>query len=159
MFDFFLVFATNTRRFFLLALLPTQDPVIQKFELVGEELAINSQIILLLEGDSEEELDTAVAKILPVLQEHPDVKYAIPTPPQKWFEDNIAWVSNDDDFQELVRIGDVITNQKKWKDIQERYTDLQTVQEGFRLLWVGLKQDPLDVDVNDILANNRHLIE
>ena len=26
--------------------------------------------------------------------------------------------------------------------------------EGFRLLWVGLKQDPLDVDVNDILANN-----
>ena len=140
--------------FSFLALMPTQDPVIQKFEVVGEELAINSQIILLLEGDSEEELDATVSNILPVLQEHPDVEYAISTPSQKWFEDNIAWVSSDDDFQDLVRIGDAITNQKKWKEIQERYTEIQTVQEGFRLLWVGLKQDPLDVDVNDILANN-----
>ena len=35
--------------FSFLALMPTQDPIIQKFERVGEELAINSQIILLLQ--------------------------------------------------------------------------------------------------------------
>jgi uncharacterized protein len=152
---FFSAFLLHTPLdFSFLALMPTQDPVIKKFEIVGEELAINSQIILLLEGDSEEELDQTVLKLTDTLQKHPDVSYAISTPPQKWFEDNIAWVSNDDDFQDLLRLGDMITNQQKLKEIQNRYKELETVQEGFRLMWVGLHQDPLDVDVNDILANN-----
>ena len=140
--------------FSFLALLPTQDPILQKFERVGEEIAINNQIILFLEGENEQELDSIVTTITQTLSDNDDVEYAISTPPKAWFEKNIAWITTEDDFEELLKLGDMITNRVKMQNIQKRFLELEQQQKGFRLLWIGLNQDPLDVDINDVLAND-----
>ena len=139
--------------FSFLALMPIEDPLLVKFQKVADEVAINNQLLLLLESDSEEDLNASSTEIRTTLSTHPDVDYAISTPPRVWFEENLAWITSDEDLDDLLHIGNHITNTKKLESYTERLANLEASQEGFRILWVGLKQDPLDVDINDVLSS------
>ena len=139
--------------FSFLALMPVEDPLLVKFQRVADEVAINNQLLLLLEGDSEDDLTNGSQELRRTLSQHPDVEYAISTPPREWFEENLAWVTSNEDFEDLLHIGNHITNSKKLASYKDRLTELEENQEGFRILWVGLKQDPLDVDINDVLSS------
>ena len=57
------------------------------------------------------------------------------------------------ELDDLLHMGNHITNTKKLESYKDRLTELEEAQEGFRILWVGLKQDPLDVDINDVLSS------
>ena len=72
--------------FSFLALMPVEDPLLVKFQKVADEVAINNQLLLLLESDSEDALNTGSEELLSTLGEHPDVAYAISTPSREWFE-------------------------------------------------------------------------
>ena len=133
--------------------MPVEDPLLVKFQRVADEVAINNQLLLLIEGDSEDDLTNGSQEVRRTLSQHPDVEYAIATPPREWFEENLAWVTSNEDFEDLLHIGNHITNSKKLASYKDRLTELEENQEGFRILWVGLKQDPLDVDINDVLSS------
>ena len=133
--------------------MPVEDPLLVKFQRVADEVAINNQLLLLLEGDSEDDLTNGSQELQRTLSQHPDVEYAISTPPREWFEKNLAWVTSNEDLDDLLHIGNHITNTKKLASYKDRLTELEENQEGFRILWVGLKQDPLDVDINDVLSS------
>ena len=62
-------------------------------------------MLLLIESESEEALNTGSEELLSTLDEHPDVAYAISTPPREWFEENLAWVTNDKDLDDLLHMG------------------------------------------------------
>ena len=49
--------------FSFLALMPVEDPLLVKFQTVADEVAINNQLLLLLESDSEESLNTGSRRI------------------------------------------------------------------------------------------------
>ena len=139
--------------FSFLALMPVEDPLLVKFQTVADEVAINNQLLLLLESESEESLNAGSEELLSILGEHPDVEYAISTPPHEWFEENLAWITGKEELNDLLHMGNHITNTKKLESYKDRLTELEEAQEGFRILWVGLKQDPLDVDINDVLSS------
>ena len=139
--------------FSFLAMLPTDDPLLTNFERIAEEIAINNQIILLLEGESEEDLDLYLEKVSQELQRNEDVDYVVGQPKREWFEENIAWISSEDDFAELIQLGDYITDQKKLGDFQERLRSVEEENklEGARILLLSLKTDPLDVNMQDVM--------
>ena len=140
--------------FSFLAMLPTDDPILANFEKTAEEIAINNQIILLLEGESEEDLDKYLGTIAHELQKNEDVDYVVSQPKRDWFEENIAWITNEQDFEDLIHLGDYITDQTKLKEFQARLeaAEAETKLEGARILLISLKTDPLDVNMQDVLA-------
>ena len=140
--------------FSFLALMPVEDPLLVKFQKVAEEVAINNQLLLLLEDDSEESLDACAQEVLEELWVHPDVQYAISRPSQQWIEENLAWIANEEDLKDLLEIGNHITNTAKLNSHQKRILELEQSQEGFRVLSIGLTKDPLDVNLNDVLSSN-----
>ena len=50
--------------FSFLALMPVEDPLLVKFQTVADEVAINNQLLLLLESDSEESLSAGSQELL-----------------------------------------------------------------------------------------------
>lgn len=140
--------------FSFLALLPTNEPRLENFEKIADEIAVNNQIILLLEGTSEEDLDKYLGLIVTELQSNEDVEYVVSQPKRAWFEKNIAWITNDQDFEDVLKLGDYITNQKKLATFQAKLekAEAETKLEGARILLVNLKEDPLDVSMQDVLA-------
>ena len=121
--------------FSFLALMPVEDPLLVKFQTVADEVAINNQLLLLLEGDSEEALTTGSQELLDTLREHPDVEYAISTPPREWFEENLAWITEEEELDDLLHMGNHITNTKKLESYKDRLTELEEAQEGFPRLY------------------------
>ena len=140
--------------FSFLALMPVEDPLLVKFQKVADEVAINNQLLLLLEDDSEETLDACATEVLEELRIHDDVHYAISKPSQQWIEENLAWIAKEDDLKDLLEIGNHITNTSKLSTYQQRIHELEQSQQGFRVLSIGLKKDPLDVNLNDVLSSN-----
>ena len=134
--------------------MPLEDPLLVKFQKVADEIAINNQMTLLIEGTSEESLTKGTEEIINTLKSHPDIEYAVSSPKQDWFEHNLAWVTTDEDLDELLKIGSNITNQEKLKAYQDRFSEFEKSQEGFRIISVGLAEDPLNVDINDVLSMN-----
>ena len=136
--------------FSFMALMPTNDPTLVNFQNVSEELAINNQLMLLLEDDSEEKLDAVEDEIINTMKGHQDVVYVVSTPKRAWFEENIAWIAPDAELDFLLNFGANIGNGEKLSAYQDRLLELDKEQAGFRVLWFGLNKDPLDVNINDI---------
>ena len=114
--------------------MPVEDPLLVKFQTVAAEVAINNQLLLLIESDSEEALNASSTELLTALGAHPDIEYAISTPTREWFEENLAWVSNDSDLDDLLHIGNHITNAQKLESYKVRLAELEEKQEGFRVM-------------------------
>ena len=54
-----------------------------------------------------------------------------PLRPREWFEENLAWVTSDEDLDDLLHMGNHITNTKKLESYKDRLTDLEENKKAF----------------------------
>jgi len=147
----------TTLNFSFMALMDTQEPLTQGYIDISKKVGLSRQLLLLLEGEDSQALDQAQQTLEAELSTSSDVAYVIGTPPEKWMEDNIAWISDEKTFQALLTLMQNIHDKDAKAHLEERKKQLEAQYQQFshaqaRILIVGLVQDPLDVDVYDIIA-------
>ena len=152
----FLLLGTHVN-FSFMALMDTQEPLVKRYLELGEKVGMSKQLLLLLEGENTEELDAVQRLLEKELSTSMDVSYVIGTPPKKWMEDNIAWIADEETFQSLLIRAKNLHDKKANKQLASRQELLAQQYKQFshnkaRIMLVGLEEDPLDIDVYDVIA-------
>ena len=78
--------------------------------------------------------------VLSVLGDHLDVEYAISTPPREWFEENLVWITNDEELEDLLHMGNQITNTKNLN--RTEIDSLNSKKPKGLILWVDSNRIP-----------------
>ncbi|MEC7986306.1 MAG: MMPL family transporter [Myxococcota bacterium] len=141
-----------------MALVDRSEPLVNRYMVVSERVQLGSQLMLLLEGESESDLDETMVVLHEELEKMEEVSYVVSTPPTEWFEKNLAWITTEEDFETLLSLPNKVSDTTALKRLQERWQKQidgsATSQKGARLVLVGLSSDPLSISMNDVLSGN-----
>ena len=145
-----LLLTTTRLNLSFMALVPKDEPLVARYIDIVENVGLSSQLLLLVEGE-EDQIDDAVEILHKELEELDEVSYVIGAPPQKWLEENIAWISDEETFDAILDLIGNVQNSSARKILEKNRKEAQSDVEGARLMVVGLVTDPFEVDVYDII--------
>ena len=123
-------------------ILDREDPRVQAYYALADELNFSGRMPLLLEGP-EDVLDEAVAASV-ALEEMPQIDRVLAEPPEDWFRENAPYLVEGDIFDDWLRAATTGSAP------ETRPEELVEQPTGSRLVLVLLRDDPVDANLGEV---------
>jgi uncharacterized protein len=131
-------------------LLNKEEPLVNRFLELNDELKLTKRLFVLLEGE-EEKLDEVLVELKQSLEKREDVQQVLYPPSFSWLEENAPWIVTDEQFNtwvsvtsEPLQLEKITKLEQSLEKEKEQLLQLQQKISGSRFALIILEKDPMN---------------